>query len=75
MFHYLMWKQVLSMLFKFNSSPLFPLGTKVMLEFLANDSAINLAASNLLISIYATPYLATLSFINLADSDSPSDLS
>jgi len=45
-----------------------------MFEFLANDSAMNLAASSLFISIYAIPYLETLSFINFADSDSPSDL-
>ena len=45
-----------------------------MLEFLDKDSAINLAAYSLLISICAPPNFCTALLINLAESASASDL-
>ena len=51
-----------------------PSGMKLMFGFLARDSAIILAASSLLISIWAAPNFWTELLINLAESASASDL-
>lgn len=47
-----------------------PYGMKLMFGFLAKDSAIILAASSLLISIWAAPNFCTELLINLAESAS-----
>lgn len=53
---------------------LVPSGTKLMFGLLANSSAIILAASSLLISIWAEPYFITALLMSLAESASAYDL-